>query len=140
MRDLLVAILLIAIPAQATDRTYETGKLSNVTITDSTASVTIPPMAPNASALVLPLRLGVIFHFTIEQKEITFQAGCFSKDKKSYAAEWVVNDPVQFRVEKDKLFLKRPNGKELRLALLMRVRDAKSETQTSAEQMIPQCR
>jgi hypothetical protein len=66
--------------------------------------------------------------------------------------EWIVNDPVQFRLEKDKLFLRRPNGKELRLGLLTRVRGVTPEAGNSssaadstsaaisARQNIPECR
>jgi hypothetical protein len=140
MRTLFAIVLTLAVPIHAADKVYETGQLTAVKMTDGTASVTIPPLAPNAAGFVLPFPLGVTYSFTIEKDGISYLAACISKQKKSYAADWVVNDPVRFRIDKEKFFLKRPNGKEMRLALLTRVRNAMSETQTSATQMIPECK
>ena len=135
-----IALLLLAVPVHSSDKVYETGKLMGVKISDSTMPLTIPPMSPNSSGMVLSVPTGVIYWFTIEKDEISYFAACASRRKKSYAAGWVVSDPVQFRVNKETLFLKRAKGKEMRLALIMRVRNATSETQTSAKQMIPECR
>jgi hypothetical protein len=43
-----------------------------------------------------------------------------------------VNDPIEFRVDKDKLFLKRPNKGEFRLALMTRVRVLPSKDEGGA--------
>ena len=43
--------------------------------------------------------------------------------KLSYKPEWVVNDPIEFRFGKeDKAFLKRPDGKELEVVVVKKVR------------------
>ncbi len=140
MRIIFLMALLLAMPTHAADKIYETGKLTGVKMTDVTAPVTIPPMNPNASGMVLPIPLGVTYMFTIEKDGVSYYAACVSKQKKSYAADWVVNDPVQFRIDKEKFFLRRPKGKEMRLALVTRVRNATSEAQPSARQMIPECK
>jgi hypothetical protein len=132
--------LLLAVPVYSSENVYETGKLMEVKISDRTMPLTIPPSSPNSSSLVLSVPLGDIYWFTIQKDEITYFAACASRQKKSYAADWVINDPVQFRIDKDKLFLKRPNGKEMRLAPVMRVRNPTAERQISAKQMIPECR
>jgi len=51
--------------------------------------------------------------------------------KSEYKAEWRVGDETQFRLKKDKMYLKRPNGKELRLVFLLQAKvgaDAKPIT------------
>lgn len=65
--------------------------------------------------------------FEIEREDITYLAVCTSKAKKSYAADWIIHDPVEYCVEKEKLFLKRPNGKELRLGLVTRTGNTQQE-------------
>ena len=147
-----IAVFLLAIPAKSADRAYLTAKLSKVLAKDIYATANIPPLTQNGSGLTLPLPLGVMYQFDLDADGITYVAACMSKAKRSYAGEWIVNDPVQFRVEKDKLFLKRPNGKELRLGLLTRVRGVTPEARNSpdaadstsvvvsAHQNIPECR
>jgi hypothetical protein len=144
MRIIWIAIWVLVIPAQGADQAYVTAKLSNVDVTDMSATLDIPPMT-------VPIPLGVMYQFTIEGDDITYLAGCTSKARKGYAAEWVVNDPVQFRIDKYKIFLKRPNGKELRLGLVTKVRGSKPEgtdlsnttktaSHATARQNIPECR
>lgn len=147
-----IAVFLLAIPAKSADRTYLTAKLSKVFAKDIYATANIPPLTQNGSRLTLPIPLGVMYQFDLDADGITYIAACMSKAKRSYAVEWIVNDPVQFRLEKDKLFLRRPNGKELRLGLLTRVRGVTPEAGNSssaadstsaaisARQNIPECR
>lgn len=127
MRRIWIAVLLLVIRAESADRTYVTAKLSKVLATDLSTPMHIPPLVQNASALDLTIPLGVMYQFTVEADGITYLAACTSKSKKSYVSEWVVNDPIQFRVHKGEFFLKRPNGKELRLGLMTRIRATKSE-------------
>ena len=47
----------------------------------------------------------------------------YKAGKLSYKPEWVVNDPIEFRLNKDdKAFLKRPDGKELEVVVVKKVR------------------
>ena len=151
MRRIRIAVLLLVIRAESADRTYVTAQLSKVSATDLSAPMHFPALVQNASGLDLTIPLGVMYQFTVEADGITYLAACVSKAKKSYVAEWVVNDPIQFRVHKDAFFLKRPNGKELRLGLMTRVRATKSgdgdlsktsesTPQSTSRQNIPECR
>jgi hypothetical protein len=151
MRSTWIVILVLVAHAEGADRSYLTAKLAKVDIHDMSVTIDMPPMVQNAPALMLPIPLGVRYQFTIESDDITYLAACTSKAKKSYAADWIVNDPVQFRIEKYKLFLKRPNGKDLRLGLVTKVRGTRSEAtdlsntteaapHAGARQNIPECR
>jgi len=145
-----IAVFLLVIPATSADRTYLTAKLSKVFAKDLYVTANLPPLTQNSSGITLPLPLGVMYEFDLDADGITYIGSCMSKAKRSYAGEWIVNDPVPFRLAKDKLFLKRPNGKELRLGLLTRVRASESGNSSnaadstsaaiSARQNIPQCR
>jgi hypothetical protein len=149
MRPLCLLILLLVPAAEARDKMYATGQLAQVTMSDIVFPLNVPPLCQNCAALQLPLPLGVTYMFDIQQDDITYVGACTAKTKKSYAADWVIHDPVEYRVEKDKLFLKRPNGKELRLGLVTRIRNTKQEPaqpvssqtapQKSARLMIPDC-
>lgn len=140
MKALSLAMLLLIPAAQARDKTYATGELVKVTISDIVFPLNMPPLCQNCAALQLPLPLGVTYMFEIRQDDNRYVAACTSKAKKSYAADWIIHDPVEYRVEKEKLFLKRPNGKELRLALLTRSRNTKQEpaAQAASSQTAPQ--
>jgi hypothetical protein len=145
MRKYLIPLFALAICAVAADRIYMTGTLSGLVIEDMSTTMSLPPIGQNTSGIVLPIPMGVLYRFDIEADRITYLAECASKKKKSFAAEWVVHDPVQFRVQKDKLFLKAPSGKELRLALITKVRAVSSGAlgsapSASARQEIPECR
>ena len=151
MRTTSIALLLLITAAQGADRPYMTARLANVVITDMSTTLNIPPLGQNTSGFILPIQLGTKYEFTLEADGITYSAACISKAKKSFAAEWVVNDPVQYRIEKYKLFLKRPSGKPLRLALIAKVRNVKSDAadasnvsesplRATARQNIPECR
>ena len=104
--------------------------------------------------IVLPLPFGIDYQFQVQSDMIVYVGMCYSNpnDKRNYGADWVVNDPVEFRVDKDKLFLKRSPKGELRLALLTRLRvlpskDGAATGQSSVEilpslvtrQTVPQC-
>ena len=150
MRAFCLSMLLLLPAAEARDKMYATGQLAKVTTADIVVPFNIPPLCQNCAALQLPLPLGVSYVFDIQQDDITYIAACTSKVKKSCAADWIIHDPVEYRIEKDKLFLKRPNGKELRLGLVKKIRNTKEEPpalpassqtdpQKSAQLMIPDC-
>ena len=118
-------LLFVALAAHAGEHTYRSGTLKRIDITDVTGAV--PIQTGTAGNLAIPLPLGINFQFQVQSDMILYVGNCWSKDKRSYGSEWVVNDPVGFRVDKDKLFLKRPAKGELRLALI------------ATRQSVPQC-
>lgn len=150
MRVLCLTIVLLVPAAEARDKAYATGQLIKVTMSDNVFPLTVQPLCQNCAALQLPLPLGVIYTFEVKEDDIAYVAACTSKAKKSYATDWVIHDRVEYRIKKERLFLRRPNGKELRLGLLTRTRDPKQQpaaqpvsSQTAPEKsarlMIPDC-
>lgn len=149
-RGVPLLLIFVALAACAGEHTYRSGILKRIDIKDVTG--TIPIQTGTGDNLALPLPLGINYQFQVQSGMILYVGNCWSKDKRSYGSEWVVNDPVGFRVDKDKLFLKRLTKGELRLALMARFRvlarkgEAGTE-QTSLEplppfatrQTVPQC-
>jgi len=136
--------------AYAGERNYRAGVLKRIDIKDMTSTLPIP--TGSGQNVALPLPLGINYQFQIQSDMIVYVGNCWSKDKRNYGSEWVVNDPIEFRVDKDKLLLKRPNKAEFHLALMTRLRvlPSKGEAgtgQTSVEplppfathQTVPQC-
>lgn len=56
------------------------------------------------------------YEFEIHQGDVLYIGVC---QKRDYKAEWRVRDDVHFRLQKDKIYLKRPNGKEFQLDFIM---------------------
>jgi hypothetical protein len=96
--------------------------------------------------------VGINYQFEIRADDILYVGSCWSKDNRNYGSDWVLKDPNEFRVEKGKLFLKRPVKGELRLALMTRLRmvstkdDAGAERQSfeplppfATRQIVPEC-
>ena len=149
-RGIPLILVFVALAAYAGERNYRAGVLKRIDIKDVTSTLPIP--TGSGQNIALPLPLGINYQFQIQSDMIVYVGNCWSKDKKNYGSEWVVNDPVGFRVEKDKVFLKRPTKGELRLALMTRLRvlpkkDEAGELQNSLEplppfatrQTVPQC-
>jgi hypothetical protein len=149
MRTVSIAIMILIGSAAAADRPYMPARLEKVEINDLSTSMTIPPLAQNGSSTTLQIPLGVVYKFTLNADGVAYLAGCVSKEKRSFAADWTVKDPVQFRIEKTRLYLKRPIGKPLRLGLIEKIRikpddycSNSSDVIASAtqHQNIPECR
>ncbi|HEX3155807.1 MAG TPA: hypothetical protein VHV32_14355 [Candidatus Angelobacter sp.] len=149
MRSICFAVFILIGFAAATDQPYMAARLEKVEMTDLSAPMTIPPLGQNTSALTLQIPFGVLYKFTLKDHALTYLAACVSKAKKSIAADWIVNDPVQFRVEKAKLYLKRPKGKPLRLGLIEKLRNTPDGAASNIpeaiagpeqHQNIPECR
>ena len=148
-RGVPLLLIFIALAAHAGEHTYRPGTLKRIDITDVTA--TLPIQTGTVDNLAIPLPLGINYQFQVQSDMILYVGNCWSKDKRSYGSEWVVNDPVGFRVDKDKLFLKRTGKGELRLALMVRFRmrpkeEAEGHPNSSeplppfaTRQSVPQC-
>lgn len=93
---LLLLILAVSLSAKADTNTYLTGKVVRVN-SERTVS-------------------GSVFILYIEHDKATFSVRL--REKSTYKLDWAVDDPIEFRLSKDAIFLKKPNGKEMRLALL----------------------
>jgi hypothetical protein len=143
-------LILVALAAHAGEHTYRSGTLKRIDIKDVTS--TIPIQTGTGDNLALPLPLGINYQFQVQSDTILYVGNCWSRDKRGYGSEWVVNDPVGFRVDKDQLFLKRPTKGELRLALMVRYRVLPSKDEAGTErsaleplpalatrQTVPQC-
>ena len=145
-RGVSLLVVFVAVVAFAGGRSYRSGILKQVEIKD--AMFAIPVSTGAGQSASIPVPMGINYEFQVQSDMIVYVAYCWSKDKRSYGSEWVVNDPVQFRVEKDKVFLKRPSKGELRLALMVRLRVLpKGEGHQSVEplppfatrQIVPEC-
>jgi len=65
---------------------------------------------------------GKLYIFQVQADNLVYFAE-YKAGKLSYKPEWVINDPIEFRLGKDdKMFLKRPDGKELEVVVDKRVR------------------
>ena len=126
--SLSLLVVFVAVVAFAGERSYRSGILKQVEIKDVTGAIPVSTGAGQSASIPIPM--GINYEFQVQSDMIVYVANCWSKDKRSYGSEWVVNDPVEFRVEKDKLFLKRLSKGELRLALMMRLRVLPTKDET----------
>ena len=113
-----ISLLLLGciISANAKDKkTYQTGKLLDLAVQDMSRGTAII----GGMAAPIPGRLYV---FQIQLDDLVYFAE-YKAGKLSYKPEWIVNDPIELRLEKDgRMFLKRPDGKELELTVIKKVR------------------
>lgn len=145
-------IFIVALAAQAGERVYQRGNLTEINIKDLSIPLVMPGPIGNSAGipLSLPIQLGIAYQFTIESDGITYFAQCDSnrENPRNFAAEWIVRDPIDFRIDRDKLLLKRANKRELRLGLLLRFRNQQEGSKTqireippfAARQIVPECR
>jgi len=142
MRRLFALVLILATSAYGGVRSYVTGTLAGIDIKENVVPYPLPATDSERSTTI-PISFGLIYQFNIQSDDLTYVAECFSRNKKSYAAGWVIHDPVQFRTDSNKLFLRHSNGKEMRLALIFKIRNqpgSQAVTGTQARQMIPECK
>jgi hypothetical protein len=93
MRKFWIAMVMLVACAEAADKAYLRGALTRVEMTDLATPLTIPSTSPNVPGVTATVRLGVLYQFTVDAEGITYLAACTSKKKKSFAADWVINDP-----------------------------------------------
>lgn len=133
MRGVILIILLSALMVHAGVKSYSSGRLTDVVIKDMTTTMSIPISTGTGNGLQIPLHLGVDYQFEIWVDDIVYFGSCWSKGKRNYGSDWVVKDTVEFRVEKDKLILKRPVKGELHLALMGRFRSVSTKDAAGTE-------
>jgi hypothetical protein len=110
---LLLTLLLFQPLVFAAQKTYEAGKLLSV----ESPEVSIPIPVGDGQTMNWPMHFN--YKFEVQKGDVVFIGSC---QKSAYKAEWHVGDDVEFRLHKDKMYLKRPNGKELTLVFLLEAR------------------
>jgi hypothetical protein len=107
-------VLALLCAAQARKKAYEQGELIDLSpkyIEAPFSSITLLP----------PPRILIGYEFQIQVGDNTYfvaVATCCPPPSRQYKVEWAVGDPVQFRVDKHKMFVRWPNGKELNARLV----------------------
>jgi hypothetical protein len=112
----LMLIASIVVPAASKDRpkAYQKGRLLDMTVEDvSRGTATIGGMSA-------PIP-GRRYIFKIQLDDVVYFAE-YNAGKLGYKPDWIVNDPIEVRFEKDKMFLKRSDGKELEVAVIKKER------------------
>jgi hypothetical protein len=110
---LLVTVILLQPLVYASQKTYQAGKLLSV----ESPEESIPIPVGNGQTMNWPVHFN--YKFEVQKGDVVYIGYC---QKSAYKAEWQVGDNVEFRLNKDKMYLKRPNGKELTLVFLLEAR------------------
>jgi hypothetical protein len=135
-------VVFFALAATAGPRSYRPGVLKKIETGDIAHS--IPLRSTPGQDFSIPFPLGIEYRFQIQSDMILYVSECWSRSKKNYDSEWVINDPVEFRIEKDRVFVKRAGKGELHLALISRWRVLPSSIEplprTSTRHDLPECR
>jgi hypothetical protein len=106
----LIALLSLSIrQTYARDKTYQTGKLISIESPETPVALPLP------SGQTLDVPVHVLYKFEIQVGDLWYVGSCL---KKEYKAQWRVRDAVQFRLNKDKMYLRRPKRGELVLEFL----------------------
>jgi hypothetical protein len=94
---------------------YQTGKLIDLSVQDVTRGIGV------IGGMAAPIP-GRLYIFQIQFEGLVYFAE-YSAGKLSYKPDWIVNDPIEFRLGKDdKAYLKRPDGKELEVVIVKKAR------------------
>jgi len=117
----LMVIASLTVPAVSKDKTktFQTGKLLDVRVEDVSKGTAVT--VSSGTAIIGTPIPGRLYTFRIQLEDLVYVAE-YKEGKRSYKPEWIVNDPIELRLEKDRMFLKRPDGKELEVAVIKRER------------------
>lgn len=111
----MLLLFLTGIAASKEKPTYQTGELIDLSVQDVTRGVGV------IGGMAAPIP-GKLYVFQIQVDDLVYFAE-YKAGKLSYKPDWVVNDPIEFRIGKDdRAFLKRPDGKELEVVVVKKVR------------------
>jgi hypothetical protein len=111
-RALHFALLLLALHSAANarkKRVYEHGVL--IAVAPLYVDFHWPFDGPLASTVQIPVE----YSFQIQSETLAYLVRivlCCPPSNPQFKVEWAVNDVIDFRIDKDKMFIKRPNGKE----------------------------
>jgi hypothetical protein len=133
-----ILLLVLVFLAAGKPKSYSSGRLANVSMEDVSIPFTL-------DKTTIPVSLGTMYKFDIASEGVNYIAACFSRRKRGFASDWTVQNTIEFRLHDDKLFLKRPSGKELRVLLLTKTQEADQGKAPPPQlhpsrQTIPECR
>ena len=94
----------------AGERTYQTGKLVSI----QSPEINFPLPLPSGQVFSMPVHWSYMFE--IQQGDLVYVGSC---QKRDYKPDWRVTDDVEFRLKNDKMYLRRPQGKELALDFIL---------------------
>jgi hypothetical protein len=109
----LVLIIVLDSPAGAAKAIYQRGSLIKVSPKYTESPAPMPP------AILPPPQILVGYSFEIQVGTFTYfvDAALCCPLRSKYKLEWAANDPIDFRWDKDRMFIRRQNGKELNARL-----------------------
>jgi hypothetical protein len=109
-------VLVLLGTATAKDKPpYQTGKLIDLSVQDVTRGILV------VGGMAAPVP-GKLYVFQIQVEDLVYFAE-YRAGKRSYKPGWIVNDPIEFRFGREnRMFLKRPDGKELEVVVVKKVR------------------
>ncbi len=115
----LLCLVCYSAVAKDSPKTYQTGKLVDLQVQNANRGIAV------IGSMAAPIP-GLLYLFQIQCDDLVYFA-TYSAGKLSYKPDWIVNDPIDFRLDKSSMFLKRSDGKELEVKLVKKVR-AEKET------------
>lgn len=96
----------------ATKKTYQTGTIAS-------AEPQLTPLLLS-SGLTISMPVGLMHKFAIAQGDVLYVGTCLEKELSR--TKWKTGDTVQFRRDKDKMYLKKTGRGELELHFVVSVR------------------
>jgi len=113
---ILLVSLLMAVFSQSKEKPrYQAGKLLDIAVQDVSRGTAI------IGGMAAPIP-GKLYLFQIQLDDLVYFAE-YRAGKLGYKPDWVVNDPIDLRFGKEnRMFLKRPDGKELEVLIVKKVR------------------
>lgn len=131
-RTALVAVLfLLAVAAQAGEpKQYQKARLLDmgyqtqaITSYWNTATVNAYGNTATGYGSSAPItRRYKDFNFIVALDGILYQTEYSAKYLWSHKPQWIVGDEIEVRLDKDKMFLRKPDGNELKTSIVQRVR------------------
>lgn len=131
----IVVLLLPAVAiGRSKDRHYESGTLLSITTWQGKLPV---PFGPRDGTIQVPTPKK--YKFIVEGIGVAYEGSCWAR-KTGYRPEWNSKNKIEYRVEKDQIFVRRQNGSEQ--PLLVELRGDSSESMTIAstgKKEVPEC-
>jgi len=126
-RRILTAVLgsamLLLSAALAASSQYQTGKLLSITDSRSNREVS---NASNGSVVTVT---DVEYRFSVQLGDMIYIGSYWPRWRWSYTPiDFVVNDPVEVKIDGKHMYIKRPGGKELKTDVIQRVHTTPSPT------------
>ena len=107
----LIAGAFVTSKASAREVKYQSARIQSI----EALSASLPLTLPGGHQINVPVPFG--YKIELRQGDVVYIG---ARQKQRYAGEWRTGDEVQFRLHRNRLYLRRPNGRELRLAFVLR--------------------